>query len=132
MDIKNVYLQISCSNVDIMEVACASHTGLLFSALEPINKGLIQQIESIQQSFTRKIAIGNLTNKYWDRLSHLKLYSLQRRRECYAIIYVWKIIEGHVPNISGEGHSVISKLHDFTHRNGRTCSFHPSKKWLPF
>ena len=36
----------------------------------PTNKGLIQQIESIQQSFTRKIAIGNLTDNYWDRLSH--------------------------------------------------------------
>ena len=67
----------------------------------PSNKGLIQQIESIQQSFTRKIAIGNLTNNYWDRLSHLKLYSLQRRRERYAIIYVWKILEGHVPKIFG-------------------------------
>ena len=69
----------------------------------PSNKGLIQQIESIQQSFTRKVAIGKLTNNNWDRLSHLKLYSLQRRRERYAIIYVWKILEGHVPNISGEG-----------------------------
>ena len=97
----------------------------------PSNKGLIQQIESIQQSFTRKIAIGNLTNNYWDRLSHLKLYSLQRRRERYAIIYVWKILEGHVPNISGEGHSGISKLHDFTHRNGRTCSIPPFKRDCP-
>ena len=30
----------------------------------------------------------------------LKLYSLQRRREIYGIIYVWKIIEGMVPNLS--------------------------------
>ena len=31
---------------------------------------------------------------------YLKLHSLQRRRECYCIIYVWKIIEGLVPNFS--------------------------------
>ena len=35
----------------------------------PTNKGLIQLIESILQSFTRKFAIGNLTDNYWDRLS---------------------------------------------------------------
>ena len=37
---------------------------------------------------------------YIDRLSLLRLYSLQRRRERYCIIYVWKIIEGLVPNFS--------------------------------
>ena len=35
---------------------------------------------------------------YSDRLSLLRLYSLQRRRERYCIIYVWKIIEDFVPN----------------------------------
>ena len=30
----------------------------------------------------------------------LKLYSLQIRRERYGIIYVWKIVEGLVPNFS--------------------------------
>ena len=33
-------------------------------------------------------------------LEVLKLYSLQRRRERYGIIYVWKIINGLVPNLS--------------------------------
>ena len=33
-------------------------------------------------------------------LEVLKLYSLQRMRERYGIIYVWKIIEGLVPNLS--------------------------------
>ena len=35
---------------------------------------------------------------YWDRLASLKLMSLQRRRERYIIIYMWKIKEGSVPN----------------------------------
>ena len=38
--------------------------------------------------------------EYSERPVSLKLYSLQRRRECYCIIYVWKIIEGLVPNFS--------------------------------
>lgn len=36
---------------------------------------------------------------YWDGFKHLELHSLQRRREQYQIIYVWKIIEDYVPNI---------------------------------
>ena len=38
---------------------------------------------------------------YWERLAALKLYSLERRRERYMIIYVWKIINNMVPNIDG-------------------------------
>ena len=33
---------------------------------------------------------------YSDCLVYLKLHSLQRRREHYCIIYVWKIIEGFI------------------------------------
>ena len=47
------------------------------------------------------------------------MYSLQRRRERYRIIYIWKILEGLVPNISLGGDGGIKKLH--TVRNGRTC-----------
>ena len=35
---------------------------------------------------------------YWERLSHLKLMSLQRRRERYIIITMWKILNGKHPN----------------------------------
>ena len=35
---------------------------------------------------------------YWDQLTRLKLYSLERRRERYQIIYTWRIIDGQVPN----------------------------------
>ena len=48
----------------------------------PIKAGQIQQIEAIQQYFTRRINIQEQPN-YWQRLSKLKLYSLQRRRERY-------------------------------------------------
>ena len=35
---------------------------------------------------------------YWDCLKKLKMMTLQRRRERYCIIQVWKIINGHAPN----------------------------------
>ena len=35
--------------------------------------------------------ISHASYSYADRLSMLKLYSLQRRRDRYTIIYVWKI-----------------------------------------
>ena len=35
---------------------------------------------------------------YWERLKALRLYSVQRRRERYIIMYVFKILHGLVPN----------------------------------
>ena len=66
----------------------------------PSKIGEIQQIEEIQKSFTRKIKSSNRAD-YWERLKKFDMYSLQRRRERYRIIYVWKILEGLVPNLSG-------------------------------
>ncbi|KAL5255606.1 hypothetical protein ACHWQZ_G010992 [Mnemiopsis leidyi] len=60
----------------------------------------IQLIESIQRQFTRRIRGFKDTN-YWDRLKELNLCSLQRRRERYMIIHVWKILQGICPNDIG-------------------------------
>ena len=60
----------------------------------------IQILESIQRSFTRKIS-GCKDITYWDRLKSLKLMSLQRRRERYCIIHVWKILNNQAPNDVG-------------------------------
>ena len=57
----------------------------------------IQKLESIQRSFTRKIN-GCKDLIYWDRIKKLKILSLQRRRERYCIIHVWKILNGLAPN----------------------------------
>ena len=57
----------------------------------------IQCLENIQRNFTSKISgLGNLS--YWDRLKQLNLMSLQRRRERFSIIYMWKILNCQVPN----------------------------------
>ena len=59
----------------------------------------IMRVESIQRSFTAKIA-GMKSVNYWERLKQLNLYSLQRRRERYSIILLWKIYHNIIPNFS--------------------------------
>ena len=60
----------------------------------------ISKIEAVQRRFTSKIATVRHLD-YWDRLKALNLYSLQRRRERYQLIYMWKIINSKVPNDCG-------------------------------
>ena len=61
----------------------------------------ITQLEKIQRSFTKHIT-GMNDMPYHERLKSLGLHSLQRRRERYCIIYIWKIIEGLAPNFSNQ------------------------------
>ena len=74
----------------------------------------INMVERVQRSFTRFIS-GMAGLSYTERLTVLKLYSLQRRRERYIIIYVWKILEGLVPNLYPP---ICTQTSD---RRGRTC-----------
>ena len=70
-------------------------------------------IEKTQQS-SRDIS-GMQGLSYPERRTILKLYSFQRRRERYIIIYVWKTLECKVPNFSPP---IRSRTSD--HR-GRAC-----------
>ena len=82
----------------------------------PHKTGDIQNLEMIQRSFVRKIR-GMQYLSYWEQLQDLKLYSLERRRERYIIIYIWKILEGFVPNFS-DNHGIVSL---WSPRRGRSC-----------
>ena len=64
----------------------------------PIQKGEIQRLEEIQQSILRKIK--GISSNYNQALKQLKLYSLERRRERYIVIQIWKMIEGIVPSLN--------------------------------
>ena len=75
-----------------------------------------QQLEMIQRSFLRKIN-GACNLNHWEQLQTFKISSLERRRERYQIIYVWKILEGLVPNFPGS--SEITPRH--SDRRGRSC-----------
>ena len=74
----------------------------------------ITQLEKIQRPFTKQIT-GMIDMPYHEQLKSLGFYSLQRRRERYCIIYIWKIIEGLAPNFSNPITST------FSGRRGRSC-----------
>ena len=63
----------------------------------PYSIGDIQRLESIQRTLTSKIE-GCEHMNYHQRLRKLKLYSMQRRRERFQAIYMFKIAKGLVPN----------------------------------
>ena len=57
----------------------------------------IKLLESVQRSFTARIEEVKHLN-YWERLKKLKLMSVERRRERYCIIFVYKILHELTPN----------------------------------
>ena len=60
-----------------------------------------QEIEKLFYNFTSKIPQVREVD-YWSRLRILKMYSQERRMERYRIVYIWKILEGLVPNCGVE------------------------------
>jgi len=66
----------------------------------PNAQALINKLESVQRFFTKKINFGREGNQpdYWERLELLKIYSVERRRERYTILYTWKVIHNLYPN----------------------------------
>ena len=83
----------------------------------PRQIGDIQKLEAIQRTFTSRIA-GLRALNYWERLENLGLYSLERRRERYIIIYVWKIISGLIINFSDPRSRIVTRDNP---RFGRIC-----------
>ena len=69
--------------------------------VHPSSVALSMKIERVQRAFTRKI-LGMQGKTYWQRLRILGLYSIERRRERYIIIYMYKILHELVPNINIE------------------------------
>ena len=56
---------------------------------------------------------------YWQRLEMLKMYSLERRRERYLIIYTWKIINDHAPNFKDPKYKIKARVSN--ERHGIKC-----------
>ena len=70
------------------------------SVWSPVQQGVINEIERVQKSYTSKIE-GMEGLDYHQRLVKLNVYSLERRRERYLVIYAWQMIEGIKENILG-------------------------------
>lgn len=84
----------------------------------PTQTGDIQSLEQVQRSFVRRISGIDHLN-YWQQLKTLSLYSLERRRDRYMIIYVWRILEEQMPNFANPDRGGIqANLHI---RRGRSC-----------
>ena len=59
----------------------------------PSDQASIGSLESVARHFTAKIH-GMEGLDYWERLQSLHLYSQERRRERYCIIFLWKVAQG--------------------------------------
>jgi hypothetical protein len=93
----------------------------------PHKVSAIQQLEELQKSFVQHIS-GFRHMNYWTALAKLGLYSLQRRRERYQIIYLWSILESKVPNIfTAAGLPMITTQSAANTRRGRTIHIPPVK-----
>ena len=92
-----------------------SHVEYCSQLWSPSSVGHTQSLELLQKSFVSRI-YGMEELSYWEQLKTLNLYSLERRRERYQVIYTWKIMEGHVPNFDSTPIVVIENS-----RRGRSC-----------
>ena len=121
MVMKTLYKSVIRSHV---EYCCPLWTGLSMHQL--------RDIEAIQRSFSNKILCPPSVTNYWERLQFLNLMSLQRRRERYTILHIWKItnflvsndlninfyesprfgIMAHVPPITTNSNSKAKTLYD--------------------
>ena len=88
----------------------------------PADANTINLLEDIQRKFTSQI-FGLRDKDYWERLSQLKLFSQERRRERYAIIFLWKCAVGLV-----DGYTI-----NFVNnpRRGRLCTVRSVNKKAP-
>ena len=81
----------------------------------PSQQAMINELENIQRTFTSRIN-GMEGLDYHERLKKLKMYSLERRRDRYLIIFGWQQIENIKENVlnlktnwRGTGRRIISK-----------------------
>ena len=97
-----------------------SHVEYCSALWAPRALGMIRELESVQRSFTKRIEGMHLLD-YHTRLQRLKLYSLERRRDRYIIIYIWRIINGFSPNLD----MCQIRTHNEDGRRGLECVVPP-------
>ena len=61
----------------------------------PRDQGSINRLEDVQKHFLSQMRDSMLDGmNYWEKLSFLRLYSQERRRERYQICFLWKQSQG--------------------------------------
>jgi len=108
-----------CVMLTLWKSLAIPHLDYCSQLWSPSKRYLIQQLESLQKTFLNGIPSLRHLN-YWEKLKELKLYSLERRRERYRILYTWNIIESNILNFNySDGNGGI-----FCYQNqrvGRKC-----------
>ena len=74
----------------------------------PGDQNSINKIESVQRNFLSRVSSFEGLN-YWEKLVKMKMYSQERRRERYMVLFLWKVSQGLV-----RGYSI-----EFTSSKGR-------------
>ena len=63
----------------------------------PSDQASINKLEAVQRHLVGRIKDVKLEGtNYWENLRELRLYSQERRRERYQVIFLWKISQGMV------------------------------------
>ena len=93
---------------------------------DPSSLSDIKKLEQVQRMFTSKVQ-GCKDMSYWDRLKHLQLQSLQRRRERYILIHNWKILNDLTNNDVG----ISFEDKDNLTRMGVTANVPPLPRSIP-
>ena len=88
----------------------------------PNDQTSISKLENVARHFTAQVA-GMTGLDYWERLSSLHLFSQERRRERYLIIFMWKVAQGLVQGYSTTFYS--------SQRRGRLAHLAPYKHQSP-
>ena len=110
-----------CAMLTLFRAMVLPHLEYCCQLWSPVALGKVRRLEAVQRSFTVKInGMSNLS--YWERLKSLGIYSLERRRERYLIIYIYKIINNVVPNFQSDKFGIKLTVND---RHGRTCIIPP-------
>ena len=91
----------------------------------PADQLSINKLEAVQKNFINRIKDSKLVSlNYWEKLRELRLYSQERRRERYMVIFLWKISQGMVSGYD------VQFASDGT-RRGRTIIPKPIAKTAP-
>ena len=91
----------------------------------PTDQSTVNKLESVQHHLIARIRDSRLTGlNYWEKLQELRLYSQERRRERYQLIFLWKISQGMVSGYDVHFTSLGT-------RRGRTITPNPIVRSAP-
>ena len=91
----------------------------------PTDQASVNKLESVQHTIISRTRDSRLSGlNYWEKLVELRLYSQERRRERYMLIFLWKISQGMV-----SGYEV--NFTSLGNRRGRTIVPNPIVRSAP-